>query len=279
MSRSSQPLRRGSSAEVVARNVRADIEAGRYAHGEQLPPTKELAREWGTSTATVSRAMQLLAADGLVLNRARSSRIVQYQPQRHASGRASAPVAMLIGGYAGSGKTELGRIIARNTGWAMLDKDTTTRPVVEAALETLGMSPHDRESETYRTVVRPAEYTALTAAVMENIECGVSVVATAPYIKELNDRAWCDRLHDSITAAGAQLHVVWVRCDPDSMRHYLRHRGAARDAAKLADWDGYLAGIDLDFAPAIEHQVVDNSLGARPLSEQAKHLIRTVQGS
>lgn len=276
MSRPSQPLRRGSSAEVVARNIRADIEAGRYAHGEQLPSTKELAREWGTSTATVSRAMQILAAEGLVLNRARSSRIVQYQPPRHA-GRSTTPVAVLIGGYAGSGKTELGRIITRRTGWPILDKDTVTRPVVETALEKLGLSPHDRESEIYRTVVRPAEYTALTAAVLENIECGVSVVATAPFIRELNDQAWCDRLQDSITAAGGSMHVVWVRCDPESMLHYLRHRGAARDAAKLADWNGYLESIDLAFTPAIEHLTVDNSLGARPLSEQAEHVIKAVQ--
>ncbi len=279
MSRPSQPLRRGSSAEAVARNIRADIEAGRYVHGEQLPSTKELAREWGTSTATVSRAMQMLAADGLVVNRARSSRIVQFQPRAHRTGDTASPVAVLVGGYAGSGKTELGRILARTTGWAILDKDTTTRPVVEAALEKLGLSPHDRESETYRTVVRPAEYTALTAAIMENVECGVSVVATAPFIRELDDQAWCDRLRASVAEAGGQLHVVWVRCDPDSMLHYLRHRGAARDTAKLAAWEDYLAGVDLDFTPAIEHVIIDNSRGARPLSEQAEQFIKAVQAA
>ena len=85
---------------------------------------------------------------------------------------------LLIGGYAGSGKTELGRILARLTHWPMLDKDTTTRAVVEQALELLGHPPHDRESDLYRTSIRPAEYEALIAGLMENVECGTSAIVT-----------------------------------------------------------------------------------------------------
>ena len=33
----------------------------------------------------------------------------------------------------------------------MLDKDTLTRPMVEAALEAMGLSPNDRESDQYLT--------------------------------------------------------------------------------------------------------------------------------
>lgn len=270
-------LRRGSSAEVIARHVRAQIEAGQYVDGDQLPSTKALAEEWDTSVATIVRAMQLLSDEGLVINRPRSSRLVRYKPAAQSRpGADRAPTALLIGGYAGSGKSELGKIIARRTGWPILDKDTTTRPVVEAALDRLGMSPHDRESSVYLQVVRPAEYQALTSAVLENIDCGVSVVATAPFIAELRDEAWCARFQSSVANAGGELHVVWVRCDPESMHHYLRHRGAARDAGKLSDWESYLAGVDLEYTPAIEHTLVDNSLGARPLGEQADQVIGAV---
>ncbi|MGK5554000.1 hypothetical protein ACSNOI_20515 [Actinomadura kijaniata] len=71
----------------------------------------------------------------------------------------------------------------------MLD-DTLTRPVVEAALEKLGQSPHDRESETYLKYIRPCEYEALIAAANENVECGTSAIVTAPFIREVNDPAW-----------------------------------------------------------------------------------------
>ncbi|GIJ22375.1 GntR family transcriptional regulator [Micromonospora lutea] len=265
-----EELQRGTAALVIAQAIRNDIQAGRLAHGRQLPGTRSLAQTWNTSVATINRAMALLAEEGLVVNRARSSRIV-HNPVGAADKQGSRVI--LIGGYAGSGKTELGRIIARQTGWAILDKDTTTRAVVEAALEHLGHSPHDRESETYLTAIRPAEYEALMAALDENLQCGSSVVVTAPFIKELSDEAWCDRLSATIAAHNGTLRVVWVHCDPITMLTYIRRRGAARDDYKLANWNKYVENLDAAFKPKIPYARVDNSAGARPLQEQAKDLL------
>ncbi|RUL90965.1 GntR family transcriptional regulator [Verrucosispora sp. FIM060022] len=265
-----EELQRGTAALVIAQAIRNDIQAGRLAHGRQLPGTRSLAQTWNTSVATINRAMALLAEEGLVVNRARSSRIV-HNPAGAADRQG--PRVILIGGYAGSGKTELGRIIARQTGWAILDKDTTTRAVVEAALEHLGHSPHDRESETYLAVIRPAEYEALMAALDENLQCGSSVVVTAPFIKELSDEAWCDRLSATVAAYNGILRVVWVHCDPITMLTYIRRRGAARDDYKLANWNEYIGRLDAAFTPKIAHIRVDNSAGARPLQEQAKDLL------
>ncbi|WP_245378206.1 GntR family transcriptional regulator [Kibdelosporangium banguiense] len=262
---------------VIARHIRNDIEAGVLRHGQPLPSTRALAAEWDVSVDPVAKAMAELAAEGLVVTRDRSSRIVNYPDAELApAALPTTPKVLLIGGYAGSGKTELGRILARRTHWPILDKDTTTRPVVEAALEKLGVPPSDRESDIYLTLIRPAEYEALIAAMTENVSCGNSAIVTAPFIRELSDRAWCDRISASVESMGATLHVVWVRCDADTMRAYIRHRGAARDSAKLANWEDYLAGIDLDFKPAIDHMVVENSAGARPLQQQAEELLRQV---
>jgi predicted kinase len=266
-----EALQRGSSAIVIARHLRSDIEAGRYRHEEQLPSTRALAEQWHTSVATITRAMQQLAEQGLVINRDRSSRVVNYpDPRRRDRG---APTVVVVGGYAGSGKTEFGRILARSTGWPMLDKDSTTRPVVEAALARLGESPHDREGETYLSVIRPAEYEALRECTMENVQCGNSVIMTAPFLRELRDPAWCQRTAAELDALGAVVHAAWVRCDPESMRTYLTRRGAARDASKLANWEDYLAGLDLEFTPAMPHTIVHNSLASTPLQTQAEQLI------
>ncbi|RZT82525.1 regulatory GntR family protein [Micromonospora violae] len=263
-------LQRGTSALVIAQAIRNDIQAGRLAHGRQLPGTRALAESWGTSVATINRAMSILAEEGLVINRARSSRIV-HNPEVSADKTGSRVI--LIGGYAGSGKTELGRIIARQAGWAILDKDTTTRPVVEAALERLGQSPHDRESETYLTAIRPAEYEALLATMTENLQCGSSVIVTAPFIMELREKAWCDRLAATVAAYNGRLQVVWVRCDSETMQMYIRRRGAARDDYKIANWAEYVSRLDLAFEPKIPHAIVDNSAGARPLQDQARELL------
>lgn len=262
---------------VIARHIRNDIEAGRLRHGQQLPSTRALAAEWKVSVDPVARAMTELAAEGLIVNRDRSSRIVNNPaPETTLPMAQASPRVVLIGGYAGSGKTELGRILSRTTHWPMLDKDTTTRPVVEAALESLGIPRSDRESETYLSVIRPAEYEALTATMAENLACGNSAIVTAPFIRELSDRAWCERIAASVASGGGTLHVVWMRCDAETMRTYIQHRGAARDSAKLADWTGYLADVDLEFEPAIDHHIVENSAESRPLQQQADELLKLV---
>lgn len=107
-----------------------------------------------------SRSFQASSGEGIVVSRDRSSRVVNFPGEaRQAHQEQQAPTILVIGGYAGSGKTELGRIIARQTGWPVFDKDNATRPVVEMALQELGSSPDDRESELYLTKVRPARST------------------------------------------------------------------------------------------------------------------------
>lgn len=264
-----------STAQAIAHHLRTEIEAGRLAHREPLPPSADLAEVWGTSPATVSRAMSILASEGLIISKPRAGRVVNY-PIAAFAGDSPRPVVVLIGGYAGSGKTELGRIIARKTHWPMLDKDSTTRPVVEAALTAIGLSPHDRDSETYRSVIRPAEYEALMMGMEENLECGTSCLLTAPFIAEFGDAAWCERTRSLIAGHGADAHFVWVDCDADTMHRYVRKRGAARDAAKLADWPSWIASIDLNFRPKTAHHTVFNSADAPPLQHQADHLLAEV---
>jgi predicted kinase len=190
--------------------------------------------------------------------------------------RAGGRYAVFVGGFAGSGKSQLGRMMARAAGWPVLDKDTLSRPVVEAALELAGQSPDDRESETYLKVLRPAEYAALVSAVTENLKCGASAIATAPFLREFADRAWLDRVTVSCADLSAKAVFVWVYCDERSMQTYLRQRGAARDTWKLANWARYLDSIDLSFRPPVPHRVVDNSLDAAPLQSQAAELVQTL---
>jgi hypothetical protein len=110
----------------------------------------------------------------------------------------------------------------------------------------------------------------------ENVECGNSAVVTAPFVREFADQAWCERITANLESLGAELHVIWVRCDATTMRTYLKHRGAARDAVKLSDWGSYVASIDIDFRPAMPHVVIDNSSDSRPLQQQAAGLLESM---
>jgi DNA-binding transcriptional regulator YhcF (GntR family)/predicted kinase len=261
----------------VARNIRNDIAAGVLRDGQPLPGTRELAEQWGVSVFTISEAMKLLAKEGLVVSKPRAGRVVHAPDQvPRDEVRPSTPYVVLIGGYAGSGKTELGRILARETGWPLLDKDTLTRPVVEVALEVLGCSPHDRESATYLEVIRPREYEALISAMTENVRCGTSAIVTAPFVREFRDTAWINRITATCHDMDATLSIVWVYCDATTMHAYLRHRGAARDAVKLDNWNTYLDAIDLEFRPPVPHIVINNSASVIPLQTQAKKLLASI---
>jgi predicted kinase len=279
MTESPSPLQAGESKQAqIVRLIRASIEAGQLRDGEALPSTRVLAAQWDVSVYTVSGAMQTLSEQGLVVNVSRSKRVVRNpNPTKTQTMSRNSPVVIFVGGWAGSGKTEFGRILARRTGWPILDKDTTTRPVVELALEVLGRPGHDRESKDYAERIRPREYEALIGTAAENVECGVSAIVTAPFIREFTDPAWLDRTNAAFIGRGARPIFAWIRCDTETMHMYVRGRGAARDAGKLADWETYSAGIDTNFRPAIPHVLIDNSGSARPLQEQADHLVEQLE--
>lgn len=235
-----------------------------------------LAEQWGVSVFTIGQAMKTLADEGLIENQSRSRRIMRSN-QRPGPVNRPAPYALLIGGHAGSGKTELGRILSRQTGWPIIDKDTITRPLVETALEALGQPANDRDSETYVGRIRPREYEALMATAHENTGCGAGAMITAPFVREFADPAWIERERSQFASDGVPAVLVWVACDSETMHTYLRRRGAARDAAKLSGWDEYLAKIDLDFRPPSDHIVIDNSATAEPLNVQADRLLATLR--
>lgn len=263
----------------IARELRNDIESGRLQPGQRLPSTRDLATQFNVSVGAINDAMDVLTKEGLVVSRARSGRIVATD--LHASARESLqrtrPRAVIVGGYAGSGKTEFGRILARETKWAMMDKDTLTRSIVDTALVQLGSSIQDRESSTYLDVVRPAEYECLEAAMLENISCGVSVICTAPFLREFKQRSWFERTAATLNAQGADMSVIWIRCNPDSMHSYIKRRAAIRDTWKLNNWAEYLRrDVDTGFTPPWPHAIIVNNLDSEPLQAQAKEFLRTL---
>lgn len=180
----------------------------------------------------------------------------------------------LVGGYAGSGKSEIARFLGMVTAWAVLDKDTLTGPMVEQLLRAHGADPDDRHSELYAGHVRPYEYRCLMDAAWDNLGCGVSVVLDAPFVGQFSNPEWMRGLTDRCAAERVTLHSVWVAADPASMREHIEFRGTPRDAWKLRNWDTYAAGLDPETRPVTPHFVVDNRHGtAVALADRAREAL------
>lgn len=268
-------VERQSVASQITRHIRTDIEAGRLKDKQPLQSTRELAAEWKVSVNTIDSALKPLIDDGLIVTIDRKGRYVNY-PITSNNLQSEEKHVIIIGGYAGSGKTELGRILSRMTNWPLLDKDSVTRPMTEAALALAGQPITDREGEIYLSKIRPAEYETLTLVMLENVECGNNAIITAPFLKEFRDPGWFERIKDATDSSFAKFTFVWVYCNPETMQQYVRHRGAARDTWKLNHWDEYVSQIDFGVRPVVPHIVIDNSHGQPALREQAANLLRSI---
>ena len=188
-----------------------------------------------------------------------------------AEASANGNVMVIVSGLAGSGKTETGKLLASVTGWALLDKDSLTRSLTEGLLLRLNGDPHDRHTALYADHVRPLEYDCLLKTAWENLVCGVSVILSAPFIREVNDQRWLRGVRQRCRRVGTRLHVVWVSSDLPSMRARLTSRGADRDVWKLTNWDAYLRTVDAGMVPDCDHIVVDNCIAADlPLVDQVQ---------
>ncbi|MBF8186260.1 AAA family ATPase [Nonomuraea sp. K274] len=206
------------------------------------------------------------------------SSVVDAWRRQHRHGQSGPkPILTLVGGYAGSGKTEFSRFLSDITGWAFLDKDSMTRVMVECLLVSLGCDPHDRHTELYLREVRPLEYRCLMETAFDNLEVGTSAILSAPFIAELTDPSWVSHLADRCAARGIEVVVVWVRCDAESMREHIKLRGDARDAWKLQNWETYVSTLNIETSPPSAHITVDNRLGAAiSLANQTREILKRI---
>ncbi len=232
-----------------------DVAAGALAAGAAAELTTTLRH-----ALELARPAEAAAGDQADTHRFEELVMQAWADRRHTGQRATNLV--LVAGFAGSGKTEFAKFLSSVTGWALLDKDVLTRPLVESMLTALNGDPNDRHSEIYRTQVRPVEYRCLSSATFANLDNGISTVVTAPFLAEVVDPQWLRLLMHRCAIDNVHPEIVWVGADTDTMHTYLHKRDAARDTWKLSHWDDYLKQIDATMRPQIPHFYVDNSLNS-----------------
>jgi shikimate kinase len=128
----------------------------------------------------------------------------------------TAPRILLVG-MMGSGKTTVGRELAKRTGWPFLDNDALVR-------ELTGREPKNIDAEDGEDALHDAEMAAFRAATRRD---GPAIIAVAGAI--VDDEAERMRL----AATG---HVVWLRGRPETLRARIgAGRGRRADARDL-DW-------------------------------------------
>jgi sugar-phosphatase len=117
------------------------------------------------------------------------------------------PFVLAVAGVAGSGKTTLGRALARLLRAPMLDLDTLTNPL----LDRLGDDVFGGHwlSSAHAEAVRQGRYAALAATAAEVLETTRRVVLVAPFTRELaGGDEWRTLLAGVAPASVHMVHLV-----------------------------------------------------------------------
>lgn len=170
-------------------------------------------------------------------------------------------VIIVVAGAAGSGKSTLGRELARSLCLPILDLDTLTNPVLEGISKALFSGRHWND-ESLRSIVRPARYAALLSTIAEQVAVGSDVVAVAPFTAELQGGGEWELLS---VAAGGTLTVVWLSATEQTL--------AARRANRAAARDSHIVDRPAGRAPRVPHILVDAALAtAQQVAIVKRHL-------
>lgn len=156
-------------------------------------------------------------------------------------------------GQPGAGKSTWSAELAKACGGCFIDIDTHFAPVVEAGLGLANHDLNDRDSEIFKQTFRDPIYSSMFALAKDNL-AHCDVVMNGPFTRELLQPDWTTQLTSALSAS---VHVIYLTCDLAVMKTRIQHRGLSRDAAKLANWNGYQQRFMDRGEPLCRHTRVD----------------------
>ena len=163
----------------------------------------------------------------------------------------------LVSGMPAVGKTTFATRLAAKAKACLIDIDTTTEPLVQAAMAKLTGDPDDRDSPEFKETFREPVYATLFDLAEANLP-NTDVVLTGPFTKELHNPDWPDQVCERL-GSKHRVKCVFLHCPAQVREKRLRSRGNPRDRLKLESWQEHLKYYDTESFPAYPHFPVDSS--------------------
>ncbi len=161
----------------------------------------------------------------------------------------------LITGSPGSGKTTFAKKLAKEKNAFFIEIDTVMDKLVSVGLKETNKEPDDRDSVYFKTTYRNPVYETIFDLALDNIS-NSSVVISAPFTKEIQDKNWPEFLKEKLNA---DVEVYFLYCNPEVRKKRIIERGERRDLPKLENWDEYIENYAKGERPIFPHVFIDNS--------------------
>lgn len=186
----------------------------------------------------------------------------KVSPESAGGGESVKPKVFFVIGPAGSGKSTVGKRIAKRYDAAYVDKDTVATGFTELLLKLNGSDKDDRDHNAfYQSAILPVEYETIMRICGDNVALGRSVVLDAPFGRFFKDRDYLLEARRKFAWADAELVVVHVTAEGRSVFDRVTKRGYGRDSWKIEHWEQFWAGAQQDSCEwaGAAHILLDNS--------------------
>ncbi|MBS1400352.1 MAG: AAA family ATPase [Clostridia bacterium] len=125
-----------------------------------------------------------------------------------------------------------------------LDKDSLI-PLSKQIFLVAG-EEYNRSSPFFEKYIRDYEYETVVGMALEALDYDDKVLINAPFTREIREKAYMEKLRETLLAKGAKLVVIWVNTSKEVCRQRMIARNSDRDTWKLAHWDEYIAGCNFE---------------------------------
>lgn len=139
-----------------------------------------------------------------------------------------------------------------------LDKDTLI--CLSKQIFVVAGQEYNRSSDFFEANIRNYEYDAIMALAMEALVYEDIVLINAPFTREVRDKEYLRQLGETLAQKDAELIIIWVSVEEETMHRRMIERNSSRDTWKLTNWDEYIKNVDMSVPEMPKNSPVENSL-------------------
>ena len=132
---------------------------------------------------------------------------------------------------------------------------------------------YNRSSDFFEENIRDYEYDAIMEVAYEALEYNDTVFINAPFTREVRQPEYMENLRQQLLKRGAELVVVWVKCDVEVCRQRMIQRDSDRDTWKLEHWDEYVKKLDFSIPQGIKNLFEFDNSSDNSFKESLKNAV------